>query len=993
MMTEQEISALLRADDQPDEKVGGYSNQEISDLLQQDAPFDRDAVQESLQDKTGIVNPGANDTLPSEFQIPGGFEPEMQQAMQDQFGFNAEARVKQEQQQAEQQAFSLDQEQAQQEEMKQAEQDKLSARPLAIKVSDFPAAFNAQMFTLLGLPGDAWNGVVNMLDAQDVVGQTPLTGESMRDFGATIGANYKDEDVPNTAATKAGSYLAQGLQFMAPLVSWGRAGAAASVSGQTTIPKAALQQPVRPPITYTEQAFQKVSSNVAGIPTMAAQSMTAPFYSAPGKAWLADSAASVASGVGAFELGEQFGPTGEMIGGLGGGVLPQMAMSGSRAIADAGKKQFLSLSEIGARPKARDYMSTVSGKEDIAETMTQNQVETLAQAKLSAAQLTGDEHMLVLEKELAKEDPRVYDNLAKMKKETDQLAKQEMEKLGGNVRMEETQAYLKGRVDKLEYLLEERVTSAINRAKVALDPLSATKELQDVNAIVREQLEAAKVTYKNIEEAKWSKVESTVKTRIDNTLSQYKELLAEGDLYKSTDKADIPDFVKKLLGYNKITKKKGITTKNFIKGDYNEVESLLDLKQFRTRISSEIDKTESATQKRLLTRLREAMTKDMESAGGIEVKEAIAASKAVHDTFEGDIMNIIFKRDKFNKPLDENLTLNTLSTATKNGPKAAVQINKILKAAPETFDQLENLVKIQMANSSVLQKVDGFLRVNLKSAEKYIEANKQVLDLFPKVKENLDFAIGQEQRFQWTKGNADKRLENISKLTASKLQEGKKLPGQVLPEIMKSAYPELEMKRALSQSNKMGRRGIRNAVVTKLMSSSDMDADKLRNLWNDNFKVYSQAFSKYELSRFERILKTMELNKGLRDDQPTIGDILPQENLITSTAVRAMGLLLGHKVGQVTGSPLHATSKTMRYAEQFNRWLDSGKARNLLIRSIEDPELFKALNVNPQNLTNRQVSLLMSYQLTTSLNAAFDADIESPKSENSEQKTQPLPEE
>lgn len=941
---------------------------QIRELLQGEQTFDDDAIRSMLQSKTGIELPGETslskkDTLASEFQIPD-VDPDTQKALLEQYGYNAEEKAAQDQQaeqarQAEQSRLI-----AEQDSIRAAEQSKLAERPTFTKLMDLPAAVNREVISLLGIPGDLTNAAINLAGLEGSLGQSSLSSKNIRANAADLGIIYSDEEVPDTAATKAGTYLAEGVEFLLPFLKWGRGAAAASltipVTGKTAIS------------TKLVSEGGKMVRTIPALPERVVGSIAAPFLQSPGKAWMGEAVASVGAGYGAFELGEAYGETGEMVGGLLGGALPQMALGATKQITNTAKKQFLSLSEYGAKPKVRDYFDTVTGSENIAEDMTRNQVQTLKQANLSAAKLTGEEHMLSLEKEVAS-NPVVFNNLKKIQKETDTLALQEMEKLGGNIRIEETQAYLKGRVDKMTYVLGERVNLAANKAKASIDPLSATEELQQINTIVRKNVEDAKLAFKSVEKAKWDKISPKVSVQTDNTLSGYKSLLAEREAFKSTAKEDVPSFVKELLGYNKVTKKKGVEARTYIPGKYKQNESLLDLKQFRTRISSEIEKSDSATQKRFLTRLRDMVTEDVYSAGGSDVAEAIAASKAVHDTFEGDIMNTIFKVDKFGKGLDERLTLGTINTTGKSGAKAAVQINKILEAAPGTYDQLENLVKVQMANSAVLQNVDGFSRLNIKSAQKYIESNKQVLDIFPTLKDDLNFAIGQEQRFIGTKGNVEARIKNLSQSTAAKMNAGKAKPGQVLPDILSSPYPEREMAKVLGQSNKTGRRGIRNDVVKKMIKDSGMDADKLTSLWAANKKVYSQPFNQYELKRFERILKTMDLNKGLRDEPPRIGKVLPPDNLLTATLLRAGGLALGHRVGRLTGSPLHATSKVMKYTEQFSNWLDSGKAQELLVKSIEDPELFKILNYNPKNITKKHIQTLMSYQLVSTVNA-YDED-------------------
>jgi len=655
-----------------------------------------------------------------------------------------------------------------------------------------------------------------------------------------------------------------------------------------------------------------------------------------------------------------------------------MSMLGGKAAWNSTKKQLFSMSDLGAKPKVRDYLSTVSGSDDVAENIVKAEIETLSKANISGAKLSGDRHLMALEMEIANSDPYLADKLLRNQEQTNILIRQEMQKLGGTVKVEETQAYLQGRVNKLKFLAEERLKMAGQRAKDATESLSAADEIANINQVVRSQIDQAKATFKNAEEALWNKISPTIKTATNSTTKTYQAILAEQGLYKSSDKDDIPQYIKTLLGQ---TNKKG----DFIAGDYKAQEGVLDLKQLRTRISGTIEASDSPNQQRLLSSLRDAITKDMDAVPDSGVKEAIAATKLRHDTFEGDVMNKIFARDKFGKVLDEDLTLQSINaTAPKGGLKAAVSINKILEASPQSYDQMENLVKVQIANSTMLKNVDGYPRININTAKKYMESHKKVLDIFPKLKDQLDYAIGQEQRFMGTKGNIETRIKNIEASTANKLAKTGKLPGQVLGDIKRAAYPKKEMAKVLSQSNKTGRRGIRNDIIDELITKSSssgrvddqgfafIKGSKLLQHWTENKAVYAQAFNKYELMRFEKILNTAIKNQGLRGDVPPIGDVLPPTNLLTGALIRFAGLSIGHKAGQITKAPLHTTSRVMRFADSFADWLDGGKARKLLRDAIEKPELFKLLTLNPQNLTTKHMETLSSWMMGATLDSLND---------------------
>lgn len=943
--SEKEMRAFLDNFQKPDESS--------MDLSGGDS-FDEDAARQFLEGKTGIDSPapaeqGQDRALPSEFQIPGGFKPDMQEAMLEKYGQSTDELAAQKEQQMQDAQFR-----------RQAEQRELSRRDIGTQASDFPAAINAEVLSLLGIPGNMWNATAKMLGAEKAMGPAGLTSKDMVQFGADIGATYAPDQTPDTALTKAGTFLAQGVEFLLPVLRWGRAAGtpAASTRGLTKI-------------TPGGKVVKNVSTG-----KLVAEKIAAPFKQSPGMAWTGESVASTAAGIGAYYGKEKYGPTGEMAAALAGGAAAQPFLMGGRELGKFAKRQIFTMSEAGSKQKLRDYTASISGTTDIPEKITKAQSLVLSKAKIPAAKLSGDHHLIRLTNDVLDDNPALQHEFRMMEDETNMLARQEMDKLGGKVPIEETQAFLRGRVQKIEFLLNARVKLAAENSKETVAAMSPKQQLKSVNDNVKDQLDAALVDAKKIEQEAWNKVDKDVYVSTEELLSTHQQALEKQQATQAGATIKMPKFVNDFLGK--------FENGQYVPGTYGSRESVLELKEFRTLLYDEIKKPDTTTNlKRLLTDLRNSAFKDMELAKDKTVQEAIEVSRVRHDTFEGDIMEKVFGRNKQGREIDSGLTLESVKSGPKSGPQAAVSIKKILKASPGSFDEMEQLIKIQIANSNILKvDKDGFKRINVVAAKKYMNTHEQVLDIFPALRKQLDTAIGREERFIATKGSIDARIKKIESGTAYKISKDGVAPGRVLPDIMKSPYPAKEMKKAISQSNKTGRRGLRNDAVNFLMKSAEtervdeqgnafLSGQKLAKVWKENKKVLSQTFNKYELKRFERILLTIQKNET-PSKLPEIGKILPPTNILTAVAMRAVGLSIGHKLGQVTGSPLHATSKVMGVTEKFVDLLDSGRAKRMLVDAIQNPDLFKVITANPVNLTRHDEKLLRAWTLTVTLDALND---------------------
>jgi hypothetical protein len=785
---------------------------------------------------------------------------------------------------------------------------------------DWAAGANDAIIGTLGLPGDAYNWVSEKLGSDSRVVGT----EEVREGLADIGAGYGVGNEPDTAAYKAGNYTGTGLLFLAPWLKAGKGAVEAAKGGE------AVQA-----ITGTGEAIK-----TTGVTRGVAQRITAPFVAAPKTAYAGEIAGGTAAGLGAYYGKESYGQTGEMIGGLAGGMAPQPFLSNLSRITNYAKKSIFPYTKTGGKVKAAQRLRTLAETVNIEETIAREQSKVLQDAKISPAKLSGDRHMLALEKAVLKDDPELYHEFKMDQANVNALARKEVEELGGSVPIEQTQAYLQGRVDHIKKLINQSVTNAVTKSQRSMETLAPSQRRKVANQVVSKQIDDALTKSRAVEKEAWESVDKTAKSTTANLKQAFASHLR--DRTKASDPDEIPSYAVTMLGKLKNGTLQG--------GKYKPEETVKELTSFRSRLLNNIrvEKAKDApnwNKVRILNDLQDSVLKDIESStSSNQVMEALTISRELNERFSGGVMNAIMGHEKTGGKLASELTLE----AIKKGPKAAVEINRILAASPKSLDAVEEYVKIQIAQSNVVK--NG--RINLPAAKKYMIDNEDVMDIFPDLKRAMNHAIGAEERAVGMTATAAKRMKGVESSMAGKLAASK--PGRVLTEIMSSPNPDVAMKKIVSQSNNRGREGLKNDIADYLLGKSKtgqfdeigspvLSGRKFANELKINEKVFSKALSKDEMKRLNIIAETMIKNEGIKE-LPDVGGVIEANRTPLSWALEVVAVRAGSKMGAGThGAALKTAQMAGNVSRKILGDIDTGRARQLIKDAIQDPELFKAL--------------------------------------------------
>lgn len=799
-------------------------------------------------------------------------------------------------------------------------------------LSHLGGGFWDQTLNLLGLPGEATNFVAEKMGVE----HRPFFGiKEARDLGEKLKIGYSLENQPDTPAYRAGEYTQLGLTFLAPILRLGKGAMDAAKMGTTVQPSVGTAKGV-------------------------AQRVTNPFVTNPSLAYSGELAGSVAAGYGShYSEGaapEEYKPAAAMVGGMASGMAVQPLIGSiSKYALPYMKKSLFPYTKEGGLMRAGDRLREVAETPDVVANIAKAKETILPNANITPADLSGDRHLISLKNRILSENPALDHKLRLTRIETDRMAAREAVELGGDVPVQRTQAYLLGRVEQINTVMEARVAGATKRAKTALEGLPAKQQREVVHAKAKSELDKALKDIRKLEDDAWHSVDKSEMSGITGTMSAYRGVLNERAGIQSADPSEIPVFVKTMLGG---TTKKG----KFKPGKYKSDQSIAELTTFRGRLLREsraekgkMDGTTNWNKARILDDLQEAVLKDIsDSSASDEVLYALSVSRKKNELFKGGIMNRIMGHEKTGSAINPEVALESVGT----GPKAAINVKKILDASPESLNTMEDFVKLSIANSTAIKGTgSGKVRVNVDQARKYMLKNEDLLDMFPDTRNSLEKAILLEEKRLQTTAMAQTRLKNVDKSTAARI--GRENPRKVMSKIMESADPEKEMAQAFKQSDKIGRDGLRADAINWLLgkSKTGMFDDvyhepiphgrKMAFLWADNKKAFSKVMSPPEMARMDKIVNTFVKNDSLTN-LPEVKEVIGPGGTLGAILTRIVAgtgaARFGAKLGEGTsGASLRTASLMTKAVNNMMDKLDVGEAKRLLLDSVSDEKLYAAL--------------------------------------------------
>jgi hypothetical protein len=809
----------------------------------------------------------------------------------------------------------LDQKEPEIEEIKAPEKSSLDE--IISGANRFAAGANDVLLNMLGLPGDAMNYALEKMGAEKRV----YGSEAIRGLGSKLRIGYEKGQEPDSALYKAGEYTGIGLGFLAPILKYGEGALTAVKGGQLVEPS-------------------------AGVTKGVAQRITAPFIEAPKTALAAELTGGIGSGLGAYYGEKEYGQTGEIIGGFAGGLPSALVGVIVPKLSTAVKRSLFPFTAAGAKPKAAARFQALAETPRAGKVVAEAHGKILPGAKIPPAKLSEDRHLIALHNKILETDPALSHKMRLEQQATNSLARKELERLGGDVPIEETQAYLKGRIEHTKGLINSRIDQALLKAKEELQKLSPLKRRNVVNKTVNQQINDALTEMRNVENEAWMKVNKSAFSSTRETKEAYLKILSERDI--TDDPSEVPSFLEEFLGVFENGALKG--------GKLGRTETVRRLHGLRRRLTTLVREEKGKdvpnwNKVRIADEIQEAILNDLQgSPTAKDFEEALTISRTLNEKFRGGIMDTILGHERTGGRVAPEISLESI----RGGPKAAVQIKEVLAASPESFGMVEELVKLNMQQSGIVDKAG---RIIPSAAKKYLLKNEDVLDIFPDVRNALEQAIGAEERALGVVSTAKGRMAKVGASAAKKIAEAK--PGRVLSTIMTAKNPVQKMKTIVRQSSEEGKKGIKNDIVDFLLGKAKtgkfdehdmpiLSGQKMSNAWKENQKVLKEGLTETEIKILEMIIETLKKNDML-DELPQIGEVLAPSSRLLTYIARIAAARHGASIGGGMGGQLQAASMASSAAKKLVERVDTGTAQQIMKDAIQDEELFKALLTDPTN--------------------------------------------
>ena len=835
-------------------------------------------------------------------------------------------------------------------------------KPFLRSVTEMSAGFNDEVLDMINIPNDVFNWAAEKLGSERRI-------PSLRDtVGAPAGIGYKEGEEPDTGSYRAGTFTAQGLAFLAPFL-----GATRSVSTIGEVGNAIKTANVESMVT------RGGDTTLVGVRNV----LNRPFISSPKAALATDITSNMAAGYGSKYGEEKYGAIGGQVGGLASGMVVSSVPRNSKYLYRYATESLFPYTKEGGISKAGQVIRKVLERptSEITAQVAKEKALALPDTKYRYSQLAGDDHLKALDKAIADADPALARDMRIQDSANRYVAKYMLREMRGDETIEEASSFLSGKYLQLSARLQARVDIALKSVQEKIADLAPSQKMSVVSRETKKQLNSALNDARKAENVLWDKVDKNIFAEADNARIAYKELL--DDVTVATDPSDIPSVVKKLLGKLKKGKLKG----GALKGEKQTVGALQD---FRKQMLQQIrrEKSEGATdwnKVRIMEEMQEALLKDIaDSPAGELHKDAVDFSFALNDKFKGGIMDNIFGHYKTGGAVAPELTLDNLGSGTKG----AVAINKLLRANPDIKPNIEEVLKLEIANSSIIK--DG--SISLPQAKRYMSRNTEIMDIFPELKRDMETAIGLQEKALWFKSSAKTRMAKAQKSSANTIQRSK--PGRVLANILSAPYAEDEMKRTYRRLNQRGRAGIKNDIIDSIMDNAkttkigvdgmaELSGSKAQVYWAENKNVLRHAFKDNPgaIKRLENIIHNMRLTDPVPDlpmKQATdalkikTGTVLSQvmQYAMVTEATR-LGAILGKGT---SGASLRTASKASRLAEDLLGSLDRKTAQQLLKDAVLDSKLYDVLlhDATKAAHTKYDIDVLQTWMLTTTVESLED---------------------
>lgn len=683
---------------------------------------------------------------------------------------------------------------------------------------------------------------------------------------------------------------------------------------------------------------------------------------------IAGGGAAAGGEVAAQRLGEKGRIAGEIIGGIG---APAAALGAGKVAGAAGRaalkapgvglatrtlnRSLLPFSGSGARQAASDRVRSLTGDIDSA-------VDNLGRESvgdLTPAQQSGDPGLAALEARVAKDDPRFGAELRRRTAESQGFLRDDLLAIAGGGDVNRAVDFISGRRETFRKRLDGMVESARKRADDRIAALSPARRQSANSGIVREEIDKAFKAARKQEANLWARIPSDTPFSSVGARDRFTSLVDETPIAL---RDDIPDEARRALASNA-----GIPEDTTI----GEMLGLVSKMRAVAR-ASRSGETPNFNRARIADEIADGVLGDIENIQTTSrsvaraVVEARAFSRELSERFKRGAVNSVRTRSGTGGGrVAPESTLDV--TVGRAGARGAVATDEIRAAvdAPDGRAVVDDATEDFLRGEATDATVRGG-RFSDSSAERFQTRNRDTLDRFPQLRDDLDAARAASQ-------DATTTERRVADLTARLNDKRRSVdaafiqatPGEeITTAVFAARNPALAARKvrnaAAKDSTGVALDGLKSGFLDELIGTSigaGLDSQSRRVISGTKLTArladksqraaLAQIFSPAEMRNIdiiaEQLLKVERaLATGAAD---SVIDDLP--NAILSFAVTSVGARQGARVGAgISGASLKTSAEASNRFKRLLGSLTNDRAEQLIKDAVKDPELMRALLLN-----------------------------------------------
>ncbi len=638
---------------------------------------------------------------------------------------------------------------------------------------------------------------------------------------------------------------------------------------------------------------------------------------------------------------------------IGAGKLAGATLSGAERLPVAGAAVRVGRQAIGAlgpmtgpgaRQQAREQLLREVGSEARA-TELGGRIERETELGLTPAQQTGDPNLLSLERAAASEQPEIREALTVQDARARATAEGSIDGMSGDV--SDARSFFKTRLSDFKTRLQEKSDIALQMGDESVAGVGPRSSESAASSNVTAKLKLALDDAKVEEDALWRQVPQDETFEASGTLDTFDDIL------QSTARAqqsDIPQIAKQILGEGSALRDTGRDNVMELHGLYSELR--------RVARSAMAGNDKNANKARIANKLAESILTDLGAVAGDNptgqaINEARAYSAALHETFDQGTVGRIL-----NRTIDGDETIPSESalrrTVGRGGSDALVDNANIAKASPGAKEDVADYIRGRFSDSIV--GPDG--KFSPKTGAAWLRKNREILNQYPELRSEMYRAMGNRQKAEAFSARAKVRSDLADKSAIEGFNRGQEQ--KALSSILTADSPVKAARSVVATARKdasgKALAGVKAAFTDYLIGSatkgSAINGKDVVSLLSDGQTAAAMrvVFTPAELARFKRIgseLAKLDAASAATPKGPVM-DAAPM--MLIDTVARIAGAKAGAKVagGGGAGVSLQAAQLGSRRARDLLGRMTNDKARRILYDAVQDPELMRALLLQPK---------------------------------------------